>query len=198
MRRAAELGATWIGFVFVEASPRHVTPEDAKRLLAFKGAARTVALLVDPSDADVDAAAVSGVDALQLHGAESADRAAQIKDRSGLEVWKAIGVSSVEDLQPLRTFNAVDRLLIDAKPPRGARRTGGHGQAFDWSILDGWDAPLPWILAGGLTVENVARAIDRTGAAAVDVSSGVEGEKGLKSDAMMGAFINAARGPRLN
>ncbi len=179
--------------MLVEASPRHVPASDLKALASIVAPARSVAVLADPDDRLINAAVNAGVDALQLHGAETPDRTAEIKARSGLEIWKALGVSDAPDLDAASRFAVADRLLIDAKPPKGAGRTGGHGAAFDWSILDGWTAPRPWILAGGLKVENVAAAIARTGAGAVDVSSGVERARGVKDAALIKAFIDAAK-----
>jgi phosphoribosylanthranilate isomerase len=193
VRFCAAEGADWIGFVFVEASPRHVTPEAAETLLLGVGRAVPVALLVDPDDSLIDRVTRTGIRVLQLHGSETPERVAEIKERTGCEIWKALGVAAAEDLAGAGAFDAADRLLIDAKPPRGADRTGGHGAAFDWTILEGWQPPRPWILAGGLTPENVAAAIAATGAPAVDVSSGVEKLRGLKDRERVRAFLRAAK-----
>lgn len=193
VRFCAAEGADWIGFVFVEASPRHVTPEAAETLLLGVGRAVPVALLVDPDDVLIDRVTRTGIRVLQLHGSETPERVAEIREKTGCEVWKALGVATAEDLAGAGAFEAADRLLIDAKPPADADRTGGHGAAFDWTILEGWDAPRPWILAGGLTPENVAAAIAATGAPAVDVSSGVEKLRGLKDRERVRAFLRAAK-----
>lgn len=193
VRLCAAQGADWIGFVFVEASPRYVTPEAAETLLLGVGRAVPVALLVDADDTLIDRVAGTGIRVLQLHGREPPERVAEIRARTGCEVWKAFGVETADDLTGAGAYTAADRLLIDAKPPKGADRTGGHGQAFDWSILKGWTAPKPWILAGGLTPENVAEAIAATGAPAVDVSSGVERLRGLKDKELVRAFLRAAK-----
>jgi phosphoribosylanthranilate isomerase len=193
VRFCAAEGADWIGFVFFEASPRYVTPEAAETLLLGVGRAVPVALLVDPDDQLIDRVTRTGIRVLQLHGSETPERVADIKERTGCEVWKALGVATAEDLAGAGAFDIADRLLIDAKPPAGADRTGGHGAAFDWTILEGWDAPRPWILAGGLTPENVAAAIAATGAPAVDVSSGVEKLRGLKDRERVRAFLRAAK-----
>ena len=194
VRYADRAGADWIGFVFVEASPRAVTTAAAASLLLQVRSSVPVALLVDPDDAFIEEVAGLGISVIQLHGRETPARIADIKSKSGLEIWKAIGVSAPSDLEMAADFIAADRLLIDAKPPEGATRTGGHGAAFDWSILQSWTAPKPWILAGGLTPDNVAGAIRTTGADAVDVSSGVEAVRGVKSPELISAFITAARG----
>lgn len=191
---ASRAGADWIGFVFVPASPRAVSLEAAGDLLGEIGQAKPVALLVDPDDATVDAVTGLGISILQLHGSETPERVAEIKARSGVEVWKALGVATTDDLEPAAAYMAADRLLIDAKPPKDATRTGGLGKVFDWSILSGWRAPKPWLLAGGLTPENVASAIAATGADAVDVSTGIETAPGVKDAAKIDAFIAAAKG----
>lgn len=193
LRVAVREGADWVGFVLVPQSPRYVTPEDAAALVALAGPAIPVALLVNPDDAAIDAACETGVAVLQLHGAESPERVADIRARSGLQVWKALGIGGPEDLARAAGYSAADALLLDALPPHNATRTGGHGQSFDWSLLARWEAPGDWLLAGGLTPDNVAAAIAATGATAVDVSSGVEHVRGVKNAALVRDFIRAAR-----
>jgi len=195
VRRTDEAGANWIGFVFVEGSVRAVTPDAAAALLLPIRRARPVALLADADDALIDEVAATGIPVLQLHGAETPRRVAEVKARTGLEIWKAIGVSSHDDLRAASDHDAADRLLIDAKPPKDAPVTGGHGAAFDWDILAGWTPPKPWLLAGGLTPETVAEAVARTGAIAVDVSSGVERTRGWKSADLIRRFILTAKAP---
>lgn len=193
---AVAAGAAYVGFVFFEKSPRHVGIE-AARALAIEvppGVAK-VALTVDTEDAALDAlCAAVPLDMLQLHGRESPERVAQVKARYGLPVMKAIGVAGAADLAAIDAYASVaDQLLIDAKPPPGATRPGGNALAFDWRLIEGRDWPLPWLLAGGLTPENVAQAVARTGARQVDVSSGVEAAPGQKDAARIRAFIEAAR-----
>lgn len=190
---AAHEGADWVGFVFAP-SPRRVTLAAADALRLPAAPAQAVALLVDPSDAEVSAVAALGFPVLQLHGAETPARVAQIRALTGAEIWKAIGVAEARDLELAAAYTEADRLLVDARPPDGAGEAGGHGRAFDWSILKGWRAPKPWLLAGGLTPDNVADAIRETGAPAVDVSSGVERERGVKDRELVRAFIRAAKG----
>lgn len=189
---AMRCGADWIGLVLVEASPRYVTPDQVRAVRNSVPGANTVALVVNPSDEDVDRVMSLGIQTLQLHGQESPERVIEVRQRFDGEVWKALGVATRGDLARAESY-VVDRLLIDAKPPKGASRTGGHGQAFDWGILDGWAAPKPWLLAGGLTPENVGQAIAVTGAGAVDVSSGVERETGVKDTDLIAAFITASK-----
>ena len=190
---AAREGADWIGFMF-PASPRQVTLAAAETLLLSVGKAVPVAVLLDAPDAEVRAVAALGFPVLQLHGSETPERVAEIKAMTGAEVWKVLGVRAAEDLDRAADYAAADRLLLDAKPPEGADRAGGHGTVFDWSLLKDWAAPKPWILAGGLTPGNVAAAIGQTAAPAVDVSSGVERIRGLKDRELVRAFLRAAKG----
>lgn len=189
---AIEAGADWVGLNFFPPSPRYVTPEAAAALSGrIAGGPPRVGLFVNPTMAEI-AKVLDTVklDILQIYGA--LDALAGIKMRFGLPVWRAVGVSGAADLpdDPL----GADRLLIEAKPPAGADRPGGNGTMFDWSVLKGWSAPGPWMLAGGLTPDNVAAAIRETGAEAVDVSSGVESRNGVKDPALIRAFIAAVRG----
>ena len=152
-----------------------------------------VALSVDMDDAGIDAILDSvPVDLLQLHGRETPERVAAVKARTGLPVMKAVGVAGPEDLAALDSFTRVaDQILVDAKAPKGAALPGGNGIAFDWRLIAGRRWPLPWMLAGGLTPDNVAEAVRLTGARQVDVSSGVESALGVKDPSRMAAFAAA-------
>jgi phosphoribosylanthranilate isomerase len=188
---AVAAGADFVGFAFYGASPRCVTPAQAAALSSrHKGGPRRVGLFVAP-EADEIAAVLAAMklDVLQLY--VPAARAATLRTRFGLPVWRAVGVSARTDLP--HDAGGADRLLIEAKAPAAASRPGGNAVAFDWSLLSGWTAPCPWVLAGGLTPDNVAAAIRATGAPAVDVSSGVERAPGVKDPALIRAFIAAAR-----
>ena len=191
---AAKAGAAYVGFVFFPKSPRHLTPEQARALaLAVPPGIAKVALTVDMDDAGIDAVLDSvPVDLLQLHGRETPERVAAVKSRTGLPVMKAVGVAGPEDLAALDSFTRVaDQILVDAKAPKGAALPGGNGIAFDWRLIAGRRWPLPWMLAGGLTPDNVAEAVRLTGARQVDVSSGVESAPGVKDPARMAAFAAA-------
>ncbi|WP_170332900.1 phosphoribosylanthranilate isomerase [Ruegeria arenilitoris] len=197
VRVATEAGARYVGFVFFPKSPRHLEIETAAELahLVPAGIAK-VALTVNASDEELDRIVASvPLDMLQLHGKESPDRVAKVRERFGLPVMKAIGVAEAEDLAAIDQYSEVaDQLLIDAKPPRNAKLPGGNGLAFDWRLLAGrkyWRRP--WMLAGGLTPDNVAEAMRMTGARQVDVSSGVESAPGVKDAVLIRAFIDAAR-----
>lgn len=192
---ARDAGAAWVGVVIGAASPRRLEIGEAARVVApARGGARVVAVLVDPEDALIDRLiGALAPDVIQLHGSETPERAAAIRAHAGRPVWKALGVTAADDLARAALYDAADRILLDAKPPKDADRAGGHGAAFDWSILRGWASPKPWILSGGLTPETVAAAIAATGATAVDVSSGVESAPGVKDAAQIARFIAAAR-----
>jgi len=187
-----EADADWIGFVFFPASPRYVTPDAAAALSArHRGGPLRVGLFVDPPEPMIAAATeVMRLDILQLYG-RIAELSA-VRARFGLPIWRAVGVDHAADLPA--DDRGADRLLIEAKPPADATRPGGNAVSFDWSLLRGWRAPAPWILAGGLTPANVTDAIRVTGATAVDVSSGVERTKGVKDPALIHRFVANARG----
>jgi phosphoribosylanthranilate isomerase len=192
---AVEGGAAYAGFVFFEKSPRFLTPAAARALKGrLPARVKAVALLVDPPDETL-VYTIEGMapDLIQLHGAESPARVTAIRTRFGLPVIKAIPVASKADLGAVSAYDAVaDMLLFDAKPAPGASRPGGNAQAFDWSLLGGLRPARPWLLAGGLTSANIAEAVRATGAAAVDVSSGVERAPGEKDPALIRAFLAAA------
>jgi phosphoribosylanthranilate isomerase len=188
---AVVAGADWLGFVFFPASPRAISPSHAADLSArHPGGPLRVALLVEPGDADIaDAMATLKPDILQLYVA--AERAAAVRAAFGVPVWRAVGVTRAADLP--RHADGIDGLVIEPRPPPEATRPGGNAVALDWSLLAGWQAPAPWLLAGGLTPGNVAGAIRTSGATAVDVSSGVERARGVKDPALIHAFVAAAR-----
>lgn len=194
---AVDAGAAYIGFNFVRRSPRFVEPQTARDLAgSVPPGVCKVALTVDFDDATLDAIMADvPIDMLQLHGSETPARVAELRARYGLPVMKVIGIGSAEDLTDLAAFGAVaDQLLVDTKPPKGAALTGGTGQTFDWDLLRGQRWSVPWMLAGGLTADNVAEAIRRTGVRQVDVSSGVERAKGVKDAALIRSFVDAAQG----
>jgi phosphoribosylanthranilate isomerase len=194
---ALAAGADGLGFVFFDRSPRCVSPAQAAALSApAAGHAWRVGLFVDaPDDAIAAVLAACPLDALQLHGREAPPRVAALRARFGLPVIKALGIGVAEDLADAHALSgAADALLLDAKPPPGADRPGGHALRFDWSLLEGLRLDVPWLLAGGLTPETVAQAIRATGAPGVDVSSGVESAPGVKDAAKVAAFLAAARG----
>lgn len=194
---ALAAGVDMVGLVFFPRSPRNVSLEAAAALASrAAGRATVVALTVDANDATLDAIrSTVRPDLWQLHGAETPERVAAVRARTGLPVMKVLGIADADDLATIDPYLAVaDRLLFDTKPPKGAALPGGNGVAFDWSLLAGLDLPLPAMLSGGLDAASVARALAITGLSGVDVSSGVERAPGDKDPARMAAFVAAARG----
>ena len=184
MRAAVTAGAAYVGLVFFAKSPRNVSiPQAAAVAQAVPAGIAKVALVVNADDAQLDAILDSvPLDILQLHGDETPDRVAAIRARYGLPVMKALGVADESDLGAIADYaQVVDQLLIDAKPPKDADLPGGNGLAFDWRLIAGRRWSVPWMLAGGLTPDNVAEAVRLTGARQVDVSSGVETAPGIKN-----------------
>ena len=192
---AIHAGADWVAFNFFPKSPRYVSLIEARTLNRYvAGRVKTVALLVDPDDAALEAV-IEAVhpDLIQLHGKETPERVEAIKARFGLPIIKAVGVSEASDIEAARAYSAADWLLLDAKPPKDATLPGGNGVAFDWKLLAGLDLAKPFMVSGGLDPSNVAEAIAISNAAGVDVSSGVESAPGVKDVARINAFIKAAR-----
>ena len=190
-------GAGYLGFVFYPKSPRNLAISDAAFMAASVPAGiAKVGLTVDASDAELDAILDEvPLDILQLHGRETPERVVAVRARYRLPVMKAVGIAGEDDLPRLDEYGKVaDQILVDARPAAGAERPGGNGLAFDWRLIAGRRWPVPWMLAGGLTPENVAEAIRLTGARQVDVSSGVERAPGVKDGDKIRAFVAAATG----
>ena len=196
VRACADAGANYMGLVFFEKSPRNITIPAARELaLAAPLGLAKVALVVNPSDAELDAiTATVPLDMVQLHGRETPERVAEVKARYGLPVMKAVGIADEDDLPKLESyFGVADQILVDAKPPKGGELPGGNGLSFDWRLIAGRRWPCPWMLAGGLTPENVAEAVKMTGAKQVDVSSGVEDAPGQKNAELIQKFVQSSR-----
>lgn len=196
MATAVEGGASHVGLVFYPPSPRSVTPEQAADLaqIAGSGVMRT-GLFVDPDDVLIDTVlARVPLDLLQLHGTESPDRVAELKDRTGRKVMKAISIGKAADIDSAQAYvDIADWLMFDAQPPKDMKNAlpGGNAVAFDWTLLAGRDWPLPWMLAGGINIDNVAAAVRQSGAQVVDTSSGVEDAPGRKNPEKIRAFLAA-------
>ena len=192
---AVGAGARFVGFVFYPPSPRSVTPEEAARLaVEVPPGVGKVGLFVDPTDAQVDAVtAVVPLDFIQVHKVADRERLRAIRSRAGLPLIAAQPVATAADVDAgVALAGVADMLLFDARPAQDATLPGGNGIAFDWRLLANRRIPLPWMLAGGLDPDNVARAIMLTGATMVDVSSGVESAPGVKDTARIEAFVRAA------
>ena len=193
---ALDAGADMIGLVFFPPSPRFVVPAAAAPLAErARGRAAVTVLTVDMDEAGLaEIVAAVRPDWLQLHGGEPPDQVAALKRRFGLPAMKAIGIREPADLAQADTYRGfADRLLLDAKPPKGATRPGGNAVAFDWTILEGFDPGMPWMLSGGLDPDNVAEAVRIARPPGLDVSSGVESAPGIKDPARIAAFVAAAR-----
>ncbi|MCR2834572.1 phosphoribosylanthranilate isomerase [Parerythrobacter lacustris] len=189
---AIAAGATHIGLVHFPPSPRHVDLATAGRLRALARGRVKVALLSVNAEVEAMSRMLEAVmpDVVQLHGSETPEWAALLRDKMPVEVWKALGVKDAATLEKSRRYEgAVDRLLFDAP---AAALPGGNGEAFDWRLLAEFDHTIPWGLAGGLTADNVGAAIAATGAKLVDTSSGVERAPGVKDAAKIAAFCAAA------
>lgn len=194
---AANAGAAYIGLMFFAKSPRNVSLAQARELaLNVPLGIAKVAVVVDADDTMLDdLVAQVPLDMLQLHGHETPARVAAIKARYGLPVMKVVGVADATDLTALDDYAQVaDQILVETKPAKDAALPGGNGLPFDWRLIAGRRWPTPWMLAGGLTADNVAEATRMTGARQVDVSSGVESAPGVKDAAKIAAFIAAAQG----
>jgi phosphoribosylanthranilate isomerase len=193
---AVAAGAAYVGLVFFPPSPRHLTLGDARWVVkAVPEGVTRVALTVDPTDEALESLLEAvAIDMLQLHGHESPERVAEVRARFGRPVMKAVGVSGKADLARVDAYAKVaDQILVDARPPADAAVPGGNGVAFDWRLIRGRRWKRPWMLAGGLTPENVGEAVRLTGADQVDVSSGVESRPGCKDPGRIAAFVRSAR-----
>ena len=193
---ALDAGANLVGFVFFPPSPRHLGLEAARALAAqVRGRAGKVALTVNANDQTLDDIVEAlKPDMLQLHGTEPPERVAVVRSRFGLPVMKALPIATRADLSPIRSYAKVsDRLIFDARAPQEATRPGGLGKPFDWTLLQGLNPGVPYLLSGGLDATNVAEALRITRAPGVDVSSGVERAPGVKDPEKIRAFIHAAR-----
>ncbi len=192
---AVEAGAAYLGFNFVEKSKRYVDIATARDLAVDvpPGVAK-VALVLDADDVQLDAITSRvPIDILQLHGEETPDRVRDVRARYGLPVMKAVGIADASDVALLDVYGTVaDLLLVDTKPPKHGDLPGGTGVSFDWRLIANRRWPVPWMLAGGLTPDNVAEAVSLTGARQVDVASGVESAPGVKDPALIRAFLAAA------
>ena len=196
MQAAVDAGANYIGLVFFPKSPRNVSIAQAATIAtAVPTGIAKVALVVDPDDAQLDAILDKvPLDVLQLHGSETPQRVEDVRARYGLPVMKAVGVGGLDDLAQLDAYAKVaDQLLVDTKPPKDGDRPGGNGATFDWGLIAGRRWAVPWMLAGGLTADNVADAIAQTGARQVDLSSAVESAPGVKDPVLIQAFCDAVR-----
>ncbi|MBJ3785684.1 phosphoribosylanthranilate isomerase [Devosia sediminis] len=192
---AIAAGADMVGFMHFPRSPRHVSIDELGGLIsAARGRIESCVVLVNPDNSSVAEVAALGPDWIQLHGPETPHRVEAIRAEAGVEIMKALPIGAAEDVAHVADFTEVaDRVLLDAKPPKGADRPGGLGESFDWSLLKALDPAIPFMLSGGLTPDNVAEAIRSVRPLGVDVSSGVERAPGVKDRRLIEAFIRNAR-----
>ncbi len=195
VRAAVQGGAAYVGFVFFEPSPRAVTPDVLEALcMTVPEHVTRVGLFVDASFEEIGAVVATGkLDMLQLHGSETPGMVAQIKDKFKLPVMKAVAMAGEDDVILAREYEiTADRLLFDAKAPKDATRPGGNALTFDWDLIADQDWVLPWMLAGGIDASNLADAVKASGAVAIDVSSGVEDELGVKNPNKISYLLDLA------
>lgn len=195
LQTAIDAGADFIGFVFYPPSPRNISPQTAAELCALVPAhIKHVGLFVDPSDEELNETLKTvPLDSIQLHGSETPERVKEISEKFDLPLIKAIRVGSKSDLANIESYEPyIDWFIFDAKPV-DATLPGGTGQTFDWSLLEGIALDTPWMLSGGLTPENVSGALSHLNPPGVDVSSGVEGQKGIKDAEKITRFINEVK-----
>lgn len=196
---AATAGAAYLGFMFFEPSPRHLTFEAARALKpSLPSGPDRVGVFVNADDGQIEKAIEAlGLTWLQLHGNETPDDVTRLRSIFGLPVIKAVGVSTKDDVVTAAPYYGdADAILFDAKPPKGSILPGGNATSFPWDIMDGAHLPAKWLLAGGLTAENIAEAVKLSHASILDVSSGVESMPGNKSIPAIEAFLRAAKAVR--
>lgn len=195
LEAAIDSGADMVGFMHFERSPRYVDLETLQELISVaRGRIETCVVLVNPDNSTVMEVAALSPDWIQLHGPETPHRVEAIRDEAGIAILKAVSIGSIDDVAGVAQFAEVaDRLLLDAKAPKGADRSGGNGITFDWNLLKALDPTLPFMLSGGLTPDTVGDAIRQVRPMGVDVSSGVETAPGVKSAALIRSFTAKAR-----
>ncbi len=194
MRAALDCGADHVGFIFFGKSPRNVAPEVAADLRkAARGRAKAVAVTVNADNETLERiVAAVDPDMLQLHGKESPERLAEIRQRFDRPVMKAFAIREAADLDAIAPYKGIaDRFLFDAKPPAGSELPGGNAVSFDWTLLARLDDDVDYMLSGGLDADNIAIALHQTGAKAVDLSSGVESAPGVKDVGLIRDFFKA-------
>ncbi len=194
VERAVRRGASHIGFIFFEKSPRNIEPDIAGKLAdTVRGSVKVVAVTVNADNDELDEIVdLLKPDILQLHGNETPERVLNVKALYGLPVMKAISIRDAADLAKIDPYvGIVDRFLLDAKPPAGSDLPGGNGVSFDWTLLRSLDGSIDYMLSGGLNKDNVAGALAETGARGIDISSGVESAPGVKDPAMIDTFFDA-------
>jgi len=195
LETAIAAGTDMVGFLHFPRSPRHASVDTIADLISqARGRVQTCVVLVNPDNSTVAEFAALGPDWIQLHGPETPHRVEAIRAEAGVEIIKALPIGSAEDVGHVSDFHEVaDRLLLDAKPPKGADRPGGLGDTFDWALLKALDPCIPFVISGGRTPETVADDVRTVRPFGLDVSSGVESAPGVKDKRLIEAFIQNAR-----
>lgn len=186
-------GAEFIGFIFFEKSPRHINLNQYKNIASkITGSIKIVTVLVNPSDDQIQQIIDNHKpDFIQLHGKESPERVKEIKEKFDIAIIKALAVSNKKDIEQAEIYSDIcEYILFDAKPPKGSDLPGGNNISFDWSILSEAKLGYKWFLSGGLNVENIEQAINSSNAKYIDISSGVEIEKGEKDLSKVNKFLS--------
>ncbi len=193
-------GATHLGFIFFEPSPRNVSAKLAAQLVGDCGDAKTVAVSVNAEDDFLEQIVTTmQPHMLQLHGAEPVERVRELRNRYGLPVMKALAIREAADIEKARLYDGVaDKLLLDAKPPKGSDLPGGNGVSFDWSLIETLKTETPILLSGGIDGANLDAALDcvtdpHNSLVGIDVSSGVESAPGVKDISKITALLTACR-----
>ena len=194
MATALECKVEYIGLVFFKNSPRNVSIEFSKKLLEKRNQyTKIVALTVNPDD-DLISKIIINIqpDFIQLHGTETPERCVKIKNQFNIPIIKGIGIKTREELiNSTRKFEKYSDIFILDAPSMSL--PGGNGAKFNWSILKNYNCQKKRMLAGGIQTNNVQEAIKITNAKAVDISSGVEIQKGIKSPKLIKDFVNICR-----
>ena len=196
---ACEQQAYWAGFIFVKGSSRYIKIEKAKNIISsFKNQIKFVGVFVNPSNEHIKMGINAGIDYIQLHGEETPERCREIKNIFNIPIIKAVSVFKALDLKAIEIYSGVcDYFLFDTKNENKNGYNGGTGKTFDWNIINNnklWlDKQKPWILSGGLNINNIEQAITYTGTKAVDVSSGIEYNTGIKSKELMQLFADKVK-----
>lgn len=192
---AIDAGADMVGFMHFQRSPRHLELDPIGELISLaRGRTETCVVLVNPDNTLVAQVAALGPDWIQLHGPETPHRVEAIRDEAGIAIMKVCSIGTAEDVAAVTNFaECADRILIDAKAPKGADRPGGNGVTFDWALLKALDPSVPFMLSGGLTPDTVAAAVKSVRPMGIDASSGLETAPGIKDAKLIAAFISNAR-----
>ena len=190
MNTALKYKVNYIGFVFYPNSPRNISINQSRELLQSRNKnTKIVALTVDPNDDFLfEIKNEIKPDYIQLHGNENPNRCRYIKKNLNIPIIKGINVKNKLNLVQLTTDyeDICDILLLDAP---SEDLPGGNGKKFDWDILKDFKSKKKWMLAGGLNIENIEKAIEITKAPAIDISSGLEIIKGVKDPKLIENFI---------